>query len=217
MVERENKQPWQRMPYERTLWYSRFEIFRSLGPGRTLEDAWRALEVKTAQHPSWRWYEVSKEFRWRERAEAWDEYYIEQVRIEELEAERNARIEARLNRRALISGFAGSMATALTSYTESISRLEALVAELQRMHDRETEPDTKTTIFNRITRLTETIANLSSLPDVTKAMEMVAKQMRMEYGDFIGPEGGVTIRATESRIGVGGLEDENIIRVIVHD
>jgi hypothetical protein len=207
----ENKdKSWQRMRGEPALWYERFDIFRQLGPGRTLEDAWRKLEVKTAKHPSWRWYEVAKEWNWVERAAAWDAYRFEQLRQEELEDERAAKAAARENRRALISGFAGSMATALTSYTESINRLERLVGQLQRMMDNEREPAAKAELMNKVTALTKTIANLSSLSDVTSAMEMVTKQMRTEYGDFLGTENKVELVGLES----GESAPANIVVVL---
>lgn len=67
---------WDRQPGELILWFGRFEAFRLLGTERTIEDAWRTKcpEVaKRRKRPGSAWFKASAKWRWKERAEAWDE------------------------------------------------------------------------------------------------------------------------------------------------
>lgn len=81
-------------------WHARYELFRSLGPNRSLLAAYNAEREKarkspTASVPS-SWKEAADRWRWKERATAWDD---EQVRLareaekEELAARRREWIE----------------------------------------------------------------------------------------------------------------------------
>ena len=77
--------PWDRKAGEPMLWYSRFdEFYREAGPERSLlgaYKAWRAEkgEIKRkATSASSPWERAFKQWKWRERAEAWDHY--QQVR-----------------------------------------------------------------------------------------------------------------------------------------
>jgi len=71
---------WERQPGEKMRWFSRFEMFRLMGPDRSLLGAYREYlarkgdirhEKKTISLPT-AWHRNSKKWRWRERAEAWD-------------------------------------------------------------------------------------------------------------------------------------------------
>lgn len=152
----EERQPWERQPGERALWFGRFAIYRDLGPNRTIMDAWRTennLQQKTptAKQPNRRWYEVRDEWHWEERAAAYDEYLDQQrllARQEEIrlqrEAEAAAREESRKQRRQILTGFLGKLAQTLGAY-----HVEG--------------------------------ANLSEL---TRATQMVVEQLRAEYNDL---------------------------------
>lgn len=89
------RQPWERLPEENNLWYDRFERYRMAGPTRSVLSIYNEEQAAKAARKgkSWKrrttagisWVSKSKEHRWQERAEAWDEY----LRVErQLEDER---------------------------------------------------------------------------------------------------------------------------------
>jgi len=64
------------MDGEPALWFDRFDRYRLLGPGRTVEAIW-AEEKKGDARRSGQvipgsWYDAAKRWRWKARAEAWD-------------------------------------------------------------------------------------------------------------------------------------------------
>jgi len=137
------------------LWFARFELYRGLGTGRTIEDAWKQDKAQqsrpsNSKRPHNRWYEVAQQWEWRVRAEAWD---VEQIRIqrealaqeaqERRQREAAEREEAREQRRALLKGFLGRLSEALVNF-----------------------PDT------------------AKLDELTKATKMVVGELRAEYNDL---------------------------------
>jgi hypothetical protein len=69
-------EPWEQQPGEPNRWYARFECYRLAGPSRSLLGAVNALRLprgltKSRSIPQ-AWAKNAKEWRWRERAEAWD-------------------------------------------------------------------------------------------------------------------------------------------------
>lgn len=93
----DNSQPWDRMrdvngKLEPARWFARFEIFRHLGPERTIEEAWRRWREREAndgkgKRPSRHWYAASEKWHWKARAEAWD-LHVARVANREMEDER---------------------------------------------------------------------------------------------------------------------------------
>lgn len=216
----EIRKPWEQIEGEPGLWFERFSLWRSLGPSRTIEDAWRQDRAKkglSGKRPHFRWYEVRKEWHWDERAQAWDDYRAKELRRNEIEAEKEARNQARSDRRALIDGFTGTMSTALITYTQSVDRLSGLLDQLQRRLQAEQDPDKREALQERITQLAGELASLAALPDLTKAMEMVVKQMRTEFGDFILPEAHRSPANEGDDSGVELQPDGDTLRIIVYD
>ena len=74
----EVRAPWDKLEAETPKWFIRFERFRLQGPGRTIEDTWRAEESK-GKRPGRQWYEKAQAHQWRARAEAWDCWMTEQI------------------------------------------------------------------------------------------------------------------------------------------
>ena len=70
-------EPWQRLPGERNLWFARFERYRLAGPKRSLlgvVNAERARrDAKPGRSAPQAWAKAAKQWRWQQRAEAWDE------------------------------------------------------------------------------------------------------------------------------------------------
>ena len=66
--------PWDQLPDEPITAYRRFLIYRDLGPGRSLEKAYRATKGNLAQgkKPTGAWTSDSTDFDWVNRATAWD-------------------------------------------------------------------------------------------------------------------------------------------------
>lgn len=74
--------PWERLDGEPAKWYARFEKYRLLGPNRSLDEAWRVdsdTKRPKSQRASGDWPNMARRWRWRERAEAWDE--VERVKL----------------------------------------------------------------------------------------------------------------------------------------
>jgi hypothetical protein len=101
---------WEPLPGEPARWYGRFERFRLAGPARSL------LATFNAEHAERRgtkrrcvpgaWVQAARRWRWRERAEAWDDHQRRQARaahaanIQEMN-ERHAREARGLQAKAL--------------------------------------------------------------------------------------------------------------------
>jgi hypothetical protein len=77
-------EPWDRLPGEPSLWYARFELYRLAGPNRTLlgtvntEQANRGKQRQTSIPGAWS--RAAAHWRWRQRAEAWDEHERQKAR-----------------------------------------------------------------------------------------------------------------------------------------
>lgn len=92
-------QPWALLPGEPARWYARFDAFRSLGSPRTLEAAYRLCaehEGLAATRPGAIWYAAAQQWRWAERAAAWDAAERERLRAQEEERRFDSR-ESRLS------------------------------------------------------------------------------------------------------------------------
>ncbi|PSB26191.1 hypothetical protein [Stenomitos frigidus] len=69
---------WSLQPGEPEKWFARFERYRLQGEGRSLEAVYRSEiaadrnRSQRSQRPSSQWYVISKQWRWLERATAWD-------------------------------------------------------------------------------------------------------------------------------------------------
>lgn len=75
--------PWERIAGEPSLWFSRFEVYRRLGPRRGLLAAARAERATSAptaaplRTPPGAWARAANKWSWTTRAEAWDKYLRE--------------------------------------------------------------------------------------------------------------------------------------------
>lgn len=97
-----DRQPWEALPGEPVRWYARFETYRMLGAHRTLEAAYRLCaerEGLSAARPGAAWYAAAQQWRWEERAAAWDA--VERERLRAHEEER--RFDSREQRLSMIS------------------------------------------------------------------------------------------------------------------
>lgn len=105
----EEQHAWDRMEQEPSIWYRRFERFRLMEPSRSIaavfqqEDAEKNRE-KPRTKPTGDWYEVAKQWRWEERAEAWDAYQasIEEKQIAQEKAKVLRRNYALMHKRVAI-------------------------------------------------------------------------------------------------------------------
>ena len=72
----DERAPWEQQDGEPSRWYQRFEAYRLMGPGRSLEAVWRSEEAvrSRAKRPSSTWYERSEQWQWKSRAQAWDQH-----------------------------------------------------------------------------------------------------------------------------------------------
>jgi hypothetical protein len=83
----DDQQPWERKEGEPNLWFQRFERYRLAGPKRTLlgtvnaEKAERGLQRRARSTPG-AWQRNFEQWRWKERAEAWDEHIARKVAAE---------------------------------------------------------------------------------------------------------------------------------------
>lgn len=105
--------PWEQQPGEPRLWYGRFQVYLSLGPTRTLQEAYRHVNSlknrggKAPISPSWTWY--AKRWRWRERAHAWDAYQRNLLAL----SEHNTRLALRQRRVAVMEDVLEAIRTTL--------------------------------------------------------------------------------------------------------
>lgn len=80
----ERQELWEQMPDEPLRWYRRFEKFRLMEPVRSIALVFQAEETeknreKPRTKPTGDWYEIAKQWKWEERAAAWDAYQDEQL------------------------------------------------------------------------------------------------------------------------------------------
>lgn len=72
------EQPWTQLKAENDLWYSRFLIYRDMGPVRTVLGACKIERERTRKEKPKgtprNWREMAAVYRWGVRAKAWDEY-----------------------------------------------------------------------------------------------------------------------------------------------
>ena len=77
-------EPWEQQPGEPNRWYARFERYRLAGPSRSLLGAVNAERQQRGACQSksipQAWAKNARQWRWRERAEAWDEHERLQAR-----------------------------------------------------------------------------------------------------------------------------------------
>ena len=93
IVESEQRKLWDRQEDEPMRWFQRFEIYRALGPGRTLIGSHRRFcDMIRSPHRKMcppHWLMMAKEWQWERRALAFDDWEIKRIR----EAEHEARLE----------------------------------------------------------------------------------------------------------------------------
>lgn len=126
---------WDRQEGESNLWYDRFERFRLMGPHRSLlalyndEMRDRAKEkdqpFKRKQAVSRPWHDKMVEFRWRERAEAWDEHLRQQQRLEDERLRAEEQEKVRDLRRTTIRALQGMLGRVLTAEQEGNYNVDA--------------------------------------------------------------------------------------------
>lgn len=74
--------PWDQQPLESDLWYSNFLIYRDLGQGRGLREAQgKRYGTPPKASPSGSWIKTSKQWRWPERAQAYDLHLTEKTSL----------------------------------------------------------------------------------------------------------------------------------------
>ena len=82
-------EPWEQQPGEPNLWYARFERYRLTGPRRSLlallNGERQANGARKARSVPESWALRAKQWRWRERAEAWDAFERQQARASHAE------------------------------------------------------------------------------------------------------------------------------------
>ena len=91
--------PWERQAGENSLWYGRFLVFRDMGTGRSLLALYKA-ELKEKARESKKkqptaapgaWYATADQYRWNERAAAWDTHRQQEIEAERREEEKRDR------------------------------------------------------------------------------------------------------------------------------
>ncbi|KKN37809.1 hypothetical protein LCGC14_0759840 [marine sediment metagenome] len=67
---------WERQTNEPARWYARLDVFRLLGPRRSIDATFRIVKESdnlTGARPGAAWYAAAKQWKWKQRAETWDE------------------------------------------------------------------------------------------------------------------------------------------------
>ena len=109
---------WDRLPGEPTGWFDRFEIYRALGPDRSIEQCYHAwvdaaggsAKAHRGPRPSRHWYAAAHRYDWTGGAHAYDDNFRQQLRA----AEADQRFDARRRRLALVGGLLEGVGAALS-------------------------------------------------------------------------------------------------------
>jgi len=80
--------PWDQQPGEPDRWYGRFQQFLSMGPERSVLRSFRQARKRPQSTGSSEWSAQALEWRWRERAHAWDDWQRNLLAL----TERNLRV-----------------------------------------------------------------------------------------------------------------------------
>lgn len=116
---------WKRLPDEVPVWFARFEVYRLIGPSRSIDECYRrvsGLHRLSGARPGQAWYKSAERWRWQARAEAWDE--AERERLMAIEQRR--RFDAREERlRTIGDMIAMVQAVIATADPASLSVAEA--------------------------------------------------------------------------------------------
>lgn len=83
------RRDWERQDGEPPQWFARFTAYRLLGRQRTVQAVWDAeRKGRKAKEPSSTWRLISQEWRWQERAAAWDVHVAEEDAAKQAEQRR---------------------------------------------------------------------------------------------------------------------------------
>lgn len=66
---------WERLPDEPERWYARFEVYRLIGPNRSLLGVYRLVTQllgRSGRAPGQAWHQAAQRWHWQARAQAWD-------------------------------------------------------------------------------------------------------------------------------------------------
>lgn len=85
----DERDPWEQLPDEPRMWYERFEIYRLLGPLRTMGLAYRKYRAVSGTPSNTtmvgQWSKYAKKYEWDRRAQAWDDSLREEREVEAME------------------------------------------------------------------------------------------------------------------------------------
>src|SRR6516165_6938733 len=77
-------EPWDRQDGEPNLWFARFESYRLAGPGRSVAGTWMGEGARKGKRRQGgipgAWSRAAARWRWKQRAEAWDEHERQKAR-----------------------------------------------------------------------------------------------------------------------------------------
>jgi len=82
---------WDRLPGESGIWYNRFDLYRLLGTGRSLDATYRTAANLESGRAGASWWSNAERWEWQRRAEAWDVVERDLLRAAEEERRRDAR------------------------------------------------------------------------------------------------------------------------------
>lgn len=174
---------WSQQEGEPSLWYGRFLVYLRLGTKRSVNAVFKKennkKQQKTTSFPGPGWYDAEKEWNWKERAKAYDEY----VRAEE------DRVIAEEREKVLRSGFA--------LMHKRVKELDRLTRKLIRMASDDEKiwlVETRTVIMGEDrSQTTEKLTfNAPLFQLIDKYLDSIAKEMgeRIKKQELTGKDGG---------------------------
>lgn len=151
MSEEDDLKPWEQQPGEPLLWYERFEHFRLQGARRTRAATFNWYRESKGMPPTRQlpdsWTNRMREWRWGERANAWDREQTK-IRLEmweqEKEQDRNDRILLLKAARSAVSKALPKLDLTNSSPSTVIYALGMLVNELRKEYQGEGPEDSST-------------------------------------------------------------------------
>lgn len=136
----EERQIWERLPDEPLLWFQRFERFRLMTPTRSIsrvfcEERDKKKQEKTRTNAGPEWYRAAEQWRWNERAAAWDA--VQTKHLEQTIESEKARV--------LLEGYA-LMHRRVARLNAEVEQLLAYAQDEKRVWN----PDVKAVGFERV-------------------------------------------------------------------
>ena len=187
--------PWEQWEGESDTWYERFHHYLMQGPRRSIKAAhhsYHQIEGRARVNP--RWFNRAAEWRWKERAQAWDSHSYERIR----DAELQAKLDARNMRRSLLTGLGDTIQRAMPrlekadfGYKSAIDGIKVVTEGLRQEFDELPTSRSESTITVKVVheltqKFVAVFLEVNQLPDAGERQRLFSNRLAEVAGELVG-------------------------------